>query len=103
MPVCSRSGLTYYFQGEALRALARLDWSVESVSRELSGDREDADRVRGKVSRMLDLALRSLRTRGGDLEGSRREALRRSFPKLPREYEEDLRALAEEFDRGRWE
>ena len=99
-PVVSRSGLTYYLQGEALKALAASGWDVDDAAVRLAGAQEDAPRARLKIDRLLGHA-RTAMARGKN-PGARLAALRKAFAKLPREYAEDLEMLAGEFERGRW-
>jgi DNA-binding NtrC family response regulator len=103
--VASRSGLSYYLQGEGLRALIAEGWSVDRAAERLAGPGGDAPllvpRVRGKLGRFLKSSVATLKG-GGATPAKRREALRRALAKLPDCYESDLDSLAREFERGRW-
>jgi DNA-binding NtrC family response regulator len=101
VPVCSRSGLTYYLQGEGFRALAEAGWNLSAAASRLAGESELASRVESKLSRFLDTARSSL-TRAADDPDARRAALEKAFAKLPQSYEKDLTFLCEEYEKGRW-
>ncbi len=101
IPVCSRSGLTYYFQGEGFRTLAQERWNVEAAAVKVAGERALEPRVRAKLERFLAAATGAMRG-GGRTPGQRFLALRKAFAKMPQAYQEDLLRLAEAFERGRW-
>jgi hypothetical protein len=101
VPVTSRSGLTYYLQGECLKAFAEESWNLDAAAARLAGTPGLVAVARRKVKRFLDTALQSLR-KGGPTSELRRRALAKSFAKLPHLYHGYLDHLAAEFDRGRW-
>ncbi|MGH7731466.1 MAG: hypothetical protein ACRENJ_09505, partial [Candidatus Eiseniibacteriota bacterium] len=101
VPVAWRSELTYYFQGECLRALAELDWDREAAAARVAAVDQMAPRVRRGLDHLLDGALDAMR-RGGDAPELRLATLRGRFAKLPDLYQGCLRQLAGEFERGRW-
>jgi DNA-binding NtrC family response regulator len=101
IPVCSRSGLTYYFQGEGFRALAQERWNLDAAAVRIAAERALEPRVRAKLERFLATAIGAMR--GDSLtSGQRFLGLRKAFGKMPQTYQEDLLKLAEAFERGRW-
>ena len=101
VPVVSRSGLTYYLQGECFRALAAEGWNRDAAAEKVAGSAQMASRVRAKLDHFLEGALEALRA-GGVTHEQRLSALKCRFAKMPECYETDLKRLAEEFERGRW-
>jgi transcriptional regulator with GAF, ATPase, and Fis domain len=101
VPVVSRSGLTYYLQGECLRALAEARWDVGTAARALAGGTGATRRVEGKIDRLLGDALATLR-HGGRSPQRRSASLRARFSKIPACYARHLERLAQEFESGRW-
>jgi transcriptional regulator with GAF, ATPase, and Fis domain len=100
VPVCSRSGLTYYLQGEGFRALAHERWNVEAAAVTLAHEPAHRRRVRNKLIRFLETARGALER--GKTPSQRLIHLKKSFAKLPQEYQDDLYRVAEEYERGRW-
>ncbi len=100
IPVCSRSGLTYYLQGEGFRALAAERWSLPAACNRIAGSNGHRQRVGGKLERFMETARHAM-TRGRT-PATRLAALRKAFAKMPLEYQEDLVGMAEAFERGRW-
>ena len=101
VPVFSRSGLTYYMQGECFRALAESGWDRGRASARVAGDAQLVPRVRAKLDHFLDGALDALR--GADARYEHRLlATHTRFAKLPECYAPYLRGLVDEFHRGRW-
>ena len=99
VPVSSRDGLTYYLHGEFFRALARERWDSEAAALRIAGGAEMVTGVRRKLDNFLKTATAALR--GSSRSGADRlDLLRARFAKLPSCYDEDLRRLAEEFERG---
>jgi transcriptional regulator with GAF, ATPase, and Fis domain len=98
VPVCSRSGLTYYLQGEAFRALTDERLNLEAAALRLSGDPTLAPAVRRRLEKFLSVAQRALE-RGGASPGQRMISLRQAFPKLPHGYRDDLLRLLEVIER----
>ncbi len=101
VPVCSRLCLTYYFQGESLRAMADERWSIDAAAIRIGGSGALTPRIKGKLSRFMNSAIVALK-KGGDSPAGRLIALRKAFGKLPSHYHDDLARLAREFERGRW-
>jgi transcriptional regulator with AAA-type ATPase domain len=101
VPVAWRSELTYYFQGECLRALAELDWDREAAAARVAGSDQMAPRVRRGLDHLLDGALAAIRQAGATPE-LQLATLRRRFGKLPDFYTSYVRELAAEFAHGRW-
>ena len=101
VPVAWRSELTYYFQGECLRALAESSWDREAAAVRVAGSERMTPRVRRALDHLLDGALEAIRQAGATPE-LRLATLRSRFAKLPDAYEGSLRELASEFERGRW-
>ena len=101
IPVCSRSGLTYYLQGECLRALAQEHWDLEAAALCIAGSDALVSRVRRRIATLHAGAIAALRS-NGQTRSDRRAALRRSFAKLPETYAKDLERFASEFEGGRW-
>lgn len=101
VPVCSRLCLTYYFQGEALRALAEERWNLDAAALRVAGNRALMPKVKVKLARLLNCAILTLK-KGGDSEAKRLIALRKAFSKFPSSYQDDLARFAREFERGRW-
>ncbi len=99
VPVCSRSGLTYYLQGEGFRALAAKHWNVDAAALDLARDNLLVPRVRDKLHRYLASARDALE-QGGDNPGPRLIALRKAFSKLPETYQQDVLRLAERLEQG---
>ena len=102
VPVYSRSGLTYYLQGECFRALASAQWEPARAAENLAGDVDQVKRVRGKLKGFLESAVDAMRG-GGRAADKRLAALRKRFAKLPTCYGADLEQLAREFERGRFD
>jgi transcriptional regulator with GAF, ATPase, and Fis domain len=100
IPVASRSGLTYYLQGECFRVLAQQRWRRAQTAAVVAGSPDLIPRVRGKVDRFLDSAYRVMR-KGRQTPQRRYNALRARFDKLPEAYDDDLWRLAEDFDSWR--
>jgi transcriptional regulator with GAF, ATPase, and Fis domain len=101
VPVFSRSGLSYYLQGEAFRVLAEEKWNVAEAAHRLAGDAVLVPRVRRRLERIHAGALAALR-RGGKSPARRLIALRKAFAKMPAAYHGELERLAGEFEGGRW-
>jgi transcriptional regulator with GAF, ATPase, and Fis domain len=101
VPVFSRSGLTYYLQGEAIRALAEAEWNVGAAADRLAADPVLVPKVRQRVERIHAGALAILR-RGGKSAARRLLALKKAFAKMPVAYAGDLERLAREYEGGRW-
>jgi transcriptional regulator with GAF, ATPase, and Fis domain len=101
VPVCSRLCLTYYFQGEGLRALAEERWNLDAATIRIGGNSALMPRVKGKLSRFLCGAIQAMKS-GGSSPAARLIALRKSFGKLPASYHDDLARLAREYEKGRW-
>ena len=101
VPVFSRSGLTYYLQGEVFRVLAEERWNLASAADRLAGDPVLVPRVRRRLDRIHASALAALR-RGGKSAAKRAQSLRRAFAKMPASYRGDLDLVAREFEGGRW-
>jgi DNA-binding NtrC family response regulator len=103
--VASRSGLSYYLQGEGLKALIAEAWNLDQAAERLAGVGADSallvPRVRAKLGRFLKSSVATLK-KGGSTPARRREALRRTLAKLPDCYGPDLDSLAAEYERGRW-
>ena len=101
VPVFSRSGLTYYLQGECFRALAECGWDRAGAASRVAGDAQLLPRVRAKLDHFLDAALEALKS--ADSSRDARLALMRSrFSKLPECYAPHLRRLVDEYHAGRW-
>ena len=101
VPVFSRSGLTYYMQGECFRALAETGWDRTRAAARVAGEAQLIPRVRAKLDHFLDAALETLRS--AEPERDARLALMRArFAKLPECYAPHLRQLVDEFHAGRW-
>jgi hypothetical protein len=98
IPVCSRSGLTYYLAGEGFRALVAERGNLEAAALSLAGDPSLAPRVQHKLGQSLRVAVQAWE-RGGRSPGTRMIALRKAFAKLPQAYREDLLRLSEVIDR----
>lgn len=101
VPVCSRLCLTYYFQGEGLRALAQERWNLDAATVRVGGNSAFVPKVRSKLSRFLSTAINAME-RGGNTPAKRLISLRKTFGKLPANYHDDLVRFAREFERGRW-
>jgi DNA-binding NtrC family response regulator len=101
VPVCSRLCLTYYFQGEGLRALAGERWNLDAATIRISGNSALMPRVKGKLSRLMRGAIDTMKG-GGGTPSSRLIALKKSFGKLPASYHDDLARFAREYEKGRW-
>jgi two-component system response regulator AtoC len=101
VPVTSRSGLSYYRQGELLRTLAHTSWNPQAAAAQIAGCAALTPRVHRKITRFQGSMLDALR-RGGSTPGRRLAALRKLMLKLPRTYHEDLTRLAAEYECGRW-
>jgi transcriptional regulator with GAF, ATPase, and Fis domain len=101
IPVCSRSGLTYYLQGEALRALAEERWDLDAAAMRVAEDAVLESRVRSKLERLIGQARKAV-AQGGAAPGRRLLMLRKAFVKLPQTYHEDLVRLFREIEKGRW-
>jgi transcriptional regulator with GAF, ATPase, and Fis domain len=76
-PLGERSALTYYLNGEILRALVEADGDREVAARALAGNAELAERVAPRVNKVCE-ALRAA--------GTSRSRLERAFAKLPADY-----------------
>jgi DNA-binding NtrC family response regulator len=100
VPVAWRTELTYYFQGECLRALAELAWDREAAADRVAGSDQMTPRVRRGLDHLVDGALAALRR--GETAEARLAMLRTRFAKLPEVYQACVRGLADEFERGRW-
>jgi len=101
VPVSSRSGLTYYFQGECLRALAEEGWDRQAAAARVAGSERMTLRVRRALDHLLDGALDVLQ-RGGEKAGARNASLRARFVKLPEFYQPYIRQLWEQYEKGCW-
>src|SRR5262249_4762996 len=85
VPLCERSALAYYLQGEILRALVEAGGDVDDAVRALAGGDEDlVPRARGRVVKLVDelRAACAAEAKDGELE--------RRFGKLPRSYGDAL-------------
>jgi transcriptional regulator with GAF, ATPase, and Fis domain len=101
VPVCSRLCLTYYFQGEGLRALLQERWNMDAASLRIGGANALIPRVKAKLSRFLRAAIDAMQG-GGNTPSKRLIALKKAFSKLPGSYNDDLARLAREYEKGRW-
>jgi transcriptional regulator with GAF, ATPase, and Fis domain len=99
VPVCSRSALTYYLQGECLRALAVDRGNVDAALLRLAGEPALVPRVRGKAARIMRSAHQAI-DGGGSTPTQRMIALRKAFAKVPPEYQPDLLHFCGESARG---
>ncbi len=101
VPVYSRSGLTYYLQGECIRSLLQARFDRAAAALRIAEDDESLPRVRGKLDGFADGALETLKG-GGSSANARLLALRSRFSKLPACYQDDLASLAQAFESGRF-
>jgi transcriptional regulator with GAF, ATPase, and Fis domain len=101
VPVSSRSGLTYYFQGECLRALAETGWDRQAAAARIAGRDAMTMRVRRALDHLLDGALGVLE-RGGETAEARVASLQTRWIKLPEFYQGHVRRLSERYEAGVW-
>ncbi len=89
VPLCERSALGYYLQGEMLRALVDCEGDADQAASRLVADDEDlAPRVKPRLTKLVD------ELRAAAASGARGEALERQFGKLPRVYADALHQAA---------
>ncbi|HEX7878394.1 MAG TPA: sigma-54 dependent transcriptional regulator [Candidatus Eisenbacteria bacterium] len=97
---CSRSGLTYYLQGEWIRALPRESWDQRAVAIRLAGNTELAGRLTIKLDHFLKRTLAAMQPTRSSAQ--RLRALSESFRKLPGCYEPDLAHFVAQFPKSPW-
>jgi transcriptional regulator with GAF, ATPase, and Fis domain len=97
---CSRSGLTYYLQGEWFRALPQESWDQRAVALRLAGQPDLADRLLVKLDHFLKRSIDAMQSCRS--AGSRLRALKHAFPKLPVCYNADLARFVADFPDSPW-
>jgi transcriptional regulator with GAF, ATPase, and Fis domain len=97
-PVADRTTLTYYFQGECLRAFCDADFDVERAAKSLAGGPHLVGVVERRLRSLLKMLAAAAQADGGIARA--RSAAERRLPKLPATYQDYLdRALRSYIER----